>query len=60
LENIQNTFDEIIRKVDPLPHRLGLIREIDGIKIYDDGICTSAHSLAAALSSFEQKVVLIA
>lgn len=60
LENIKNSFFEIIKKVEPLPHRLWLIREINWIKIYDDGICTSSHSLAAALSSFEEKVVLIA
>lgn len=60
MENIQNIFDEIIINVEPLPHRLGLLREIDGVKIYDDGICTSSHSLSAALSSFDQKVVLIA
>jgi UDP-N-acetylmuramoylalanine-D-glutamate ligase len=50
----------VISKVEPLPHRLGLLREIDNVKIYDDGICTSAHSLSAALSSFEEKLVLIA
>jgi len=60
LENIQSKFNQIISGVEPLPHRLGLLREIDNIKIYDDGICTSSHSLSAALSSFEQKVVLIA
>ncbi len=56
----QSRFIEVVSWVQPLPHRLGLLREIDGIKIYDDGICTSAHSLAAALSSFEEKVILIA
>lgn len=56
----QSRFIEIIAWIHPLPHRLGLIREIAWIRIYDDGICTSAHSLSAALSSFDQKCVLIA
>jgi len=56
----QSRFIEVLSWVNPLPHRLWLLREIDWIKIYDDGICTSSHSLAAALSSFEEKVVLIA
>lgn len=56
----QSRFIEVIAWIHPLPHRLGLIREIDGVKIYDDGICTSSHSLSAALSSFDQKCVLIA
>lgn len=60
LQTSQSRFFEILAWVTPLPHRLWLIREINWIKIYDDGICTSAHSLAAALSSFEDKVVLIA
>ena len=47
-------------EVTPLPHRLGLLREVDGIKIFDDGICTSSHSMSAALSSFDHKVVLVA
>lgn len=37
-----------------------MLREVDGVKIYDDGICTSSHSLSAALSSFDNKIVLIA
>ncbi len=56
----QARFIEVVSWVQPLPHRLGLLREVAGVKIYDDGICTSSHSLAAALSSFEEKVVLIA
>lgn len=60
LNDVQNKFNQIISEVEPLPHRLGLIRKIDTINIYDDGICTSSHSLSAALSSFDQKIVLIA
>ena len=35
------------------------VKEIDGINIYDDGICTSSQALAAALDCFEKKIVLI-
>lgn len=56
----QSEFFQALAWVTPLPHRLGLLREINDIKIYDDGICTSSHSLSAALSSFDDKIVLIA
>ncbi len=57
---IKKSFFTAIADIEPLPHRLGLLRQIDDIKIYDDWICTSAHSLSVALSSFSSKVVLIA
>lgn len=57
---IKSKFFKIISSVKPLPHRLSLLRIVDWISIYDDWICTSSHSLSAALSSFQQKVVLIA
>jgi len=60
LEYFKSAFMDSISKVDPLPHRLWLLREVDWIRIYDDWICTSSHSLAAALSSFQEKIVLIA
>lgn len=44
-----------------LPHRLEFIRELDGIKYYDDNFSTTPTSLAVALQSFPQsKIILIA
>lgn len=44
-----------------LPHRLEYLRELNGIKYYDDNFSTTPTSLRVALEAFpEQKVVLIA
>ncbi len=59
-------FWSIAKTVEPLEHRMKLIKNINtdwsknNIKIYDDGICTSSAALNAALSCFDQKIVLIA
>lgn len=42
-----------------LPHRLQFVRELDGIKYYDDSIATTPNSTIAALKSFVQPVVVI-
>ncbi len=54
--NPVTVFDDL----QPLPHRLELIREFSGVKIIDDGISTSAQSLLAALDAMESSCVLIA
>lgn len=57
------SIDELIelsKEVVPLDHRIQLVKETQGIKIYDDGKSTSANSLNAALNSFDEKVILIA
>ncbi len=41
-------------------HRLELVRELDGVKWYNDSIGTSPTRTAAGLLSFGQKVILIA
>jgi UDP-N-acetylmuramoylalanine--D-glutamate ligase len=52
-------IQEIIQEIPPLDHRLRLLKIIGDIKIYDDGICTSSQALHAALTSFDEKVLLI-
>jgi len=42
-----------------LPHRLQFVRELDGIKYYDDSIATTPNSTIAALRSFSQPVIVI-
>ena len=41
-------------------HRLELVRELNGVKFYNDSIGTSPTRTIAGLKSFKQKVILIA
>ena len=50
----------IISEIPPLDHRLKLLRNVDGVAFYDDGICTSSQALHAALDAFYQPLVLLA
>ncbi len=42
-----------------LPHRLELIRHLDGVTYYNDSISTTPQSTIAAIESFDKKKVLI-
>ncbi len=41
-------------------HRLELVRELDGVRWYDDSIATAPERSLAALRSFEEPIVLLA
>lgn len=43
-----------------VPHRMELVRELDGVRWYNDSIGSSPTRTMAGLSCFEQKVILIA
>lgn len=43
-----------------VPHRIEFIREVNGVKYYNDSIASSPTRTIAGLRSFEQKVILIA
>ncbi len=43
-----------------VPHRIELVRELDGVRYYNDSIASSPSRTIAGLRSFDQKVILIA
>lgn len=51
---------QAIRTFRGMPHRLELVRELRGVRYYDDSIATSPGRVCAALRSFEEPIVLLA
>ena len=49
-----------IEKFKGVEHRLEFVRELDGVKWYNDSIGTSPSRTIAGLNSFQEKIVLIA
>ena len=56
--------DGIIRKFAKdfggVEHRIELVRELDGVRYYNDSIASSPNRTIAGLNSFREKVILIA
>jgi UDP-N-acetylmuramoylalanine--D-glutamate ligase len=49
-----------IRSFDGIPHRLELVRELDGVKYYNDTAATSPDGAIFGIQSFIEPIVLIA
>jgi UDP-N-acetylmuramoylalanine--D-glutamate ligase len=49
-----------IRTFSGVEHRLELVREIEGVRYYDDSIATAPERVVAALRSFDEPIVLLA
>jgi len=43
-----------------LPHRLELVREVDGVRFYDDSKGTNVGAMEKSLASFDHDVILLA
>ena len=51
---------EIGRTFPGVPHRIELVREINGVRYYNDSIASSPSRAIAGMQAFNQKVILIA
>ncbi len=57
--NDANVIESGLSDFKGLPHRLQFIREVDGVKYYDDSIATTPSSAIADLRTFEGSKVII-
>lgn len=51
---------EAIKDFQPVEHRLELVREIDGVKWYNDSVSSSPTRTIAGLQSYKEDIILIA
>ena len=51
---------EAIKEFNSVEHRLEFVREIDGVKWYNDSVSSSPTRTIAGLNSYEENIVLIA
>lgn len=54
------TMREVARTFKGVEHRREFVRELDGVKYYNDSIATTPTRTAAGLEAYSQKVILIA
>ncbi|NTU65791.1 MAG: UDP-N-acetylmuramoyl-L-alanine--D-glutamate ligase, partial [Chloroflexi bacterium] len=51
---------QAIRDFKGVAHRLQLVREVNGVKYYDDSIATAPERLIAGVNAFSEPIVLLA
>jgi UDP-N-acetylmuramoylalanine--D-glutamate ligase len=51
---------EVVREFEGLPHRLEFVRELNGVRYYNDSFSTTPDTSMAAVDSFDEPTVLIA
>ena len=55
-----NTQIKAIKEFIGVEHRLEFVREIEGVKYYNDSIGTSPASTIAGLNAFDENIILLA
>mgnify|MGYP000956885001 CR=1 FL=1 len=58
-EELRNAIARGLKGFLGLPHRLKFVREVAGVKYYDDSISTTPGSTIAGIKSFDQPKILI-
>lgn len=56
----KQTVENVAKNFGGVPHRIELVRELDGVRFYNDSIASSPARTTAGLKSFDEKVILIA
>ena len=54
------TLKKVAREFGGVAHRIELVRELNGVRYYNDSIASSPSRTIAGLRSFDRKVILIA
>ena len=54
------SIKKVAREFKGVEHRIEFVRELDGVKYYNDSIASSPSRTIAGLKAFDQKVLLIA
>ncbi len=55
-----DNIKKVAREFGGVEHRIEFVREVDGVKYYNDSIASSPTRTIAGLKAFDQKVILIA
>ena len=53
-------LQEIVSHIEPVHHRLEFVRELHGVKWYNDSASTTPDKALAGINAFSEKIVLIA
>ena len=56
----RQSIAEVIFEFEGVEHRLEFVREVGGVRYYDDSIATTPERAIAALQAFEEPIVLLA
>lgn len=55
-----DAIEQTAKTFGGVEHRIELVRELEGVKYYNDSIATSPASVSAGLNAFQQKMIIIA